>query len=143
LVDRFLAVRHAMDVSPPHLHQAVLANFINEGHFSRHIRRMRVSYGERREILATSIRKEFGSLLQLHGAEAGLHLTVSLPKGYRDRAISVRAARQNLWLWPLSPAYLGAASRQGFILGFGGVTPAEIPDAVHRFHEVVASRNTG
>ncbi len=139
LVDHFLAVRHAMDVSPPHLHQAVLANFINEGHFARHIRRMRLAYSERREILVNSISKEFGSLLQLHGAEAGLHLTVTLPKGYRDRAISVRAARQNLWLWPLSPAYLGAASRQGFILGLGGVTSAEIPDAVRRLREVLTS----
>jgi len=139
LLEHFLAARHAMDVSPPHLYQAVLANFINEGHFSRHIRRMRVSYGERREILANSIAKEFGSLLQLHGAEAGLHLTVTLPKGYRDRAISVKAAGQNLWLWPLSPAYLGAASRQGFILGFGGVTPAEIPDAVRRLREALTA----
>ena len=137
LVDHFLAVRHAMDVSPPHLYQAVLANFINEGHFSRHIRRMRLAYGERREILVNCIKKEFGSLLQLHGAEAGLHLTVTLPNGYRDRAISARASRRSLWLWPLSPAYLGAASRQGFILGFGGVTPAEIPTAVRKLREVL------
>jgi GntR family transcriptional regulator/MocR family aminotransferase len=137
LVDHFLAVRHAMDVSPPHLYQAVLANFINEGHFLRHIRRMRLAYGERREILVNCIRKEFGSLLKLHGAEAGLHLTVTLPKGYRDRAISARAARRSLWLWPLSPAYLEAAPRQGFILGFGGVTPAEIPAAVRRLREVL------
>ncbi len=137
LVDHFLSVRHAMDVSPPHLYQAVLANFINEGHFSRHIRRMRLAYGERREILVDCIKKEVGSLLQLHGAEAGLHLTVTLPKGYRDRAISARASRRSLWLWPLSPAYLGAASRQGFILGFGGVTPAEIPTAVRKLREVL------
>jgi GntR family transcriptional regulator/MocR family aminotransferase len=137
LVDHFLSVRYAMDVSPPHLHQAVLANFMIEGHFSRHIRRMRLDYGERREILVNCIRKEIGSLLQFHGAEAGLHLTVTLPKRCRDRAISARAARQSLWLWPLSPAYLGPASRQGFILGFGGVTSAEIPVAVRRLREVL------
>ena len=139
LLEHFLAARHAMDVSPPHLYQAVLANFINEGHFSRHIRRMRVSYGERREILANSIAKEFGSLLQLHGAEAGLHLTVTLPKGYRDRAISVKAAGQNLWLWPLSSSYLGTNPRQGFILGFGSTTPAEIPHAVRRLGAILTS----
>ena len=137
LVDHFLAVRHAMDVSPPHLYQAVLANFINEGHFSRHIRRMRLAYGERREILVNCIKTELGSLLQLHGAEGGLHLTVTLPKGYCDRAISAQASRRSLWLWPLSPAYLGAASRQGFILGFGGVTPEEIPTSVRRLREVL------
>ncbi len=137
LVDHFVAVRHAMDVSPPHQVQAVLADFINEGHFSRHIRRMRLAYGERREVLVNCIRKEFGSALQMHGAEAGLHLTVTLPKGYRDRAISAQAARQNLWLWPLSPSYIGAASRQGLILGFGGTPAAEIPHAVRRLRAVL------
>jgi GntR family transcriptional regulator / MocR family aminotransferase len=138
LVDHFVAIRRAMDVSPPHLYQAVLADFINEGHFSRHIRRMRLAYGERRNVLVNCIRKELGSILQVQGAEAGLHLAVTLPKGYRDRIISARAARQNFWLWPLSPSYLGPTSRQGFILGFGGVTAAEMPGAVRRLRAVLA-----
>lgn len=127
LVEHFLTVRHAMDVSPPHLSQAVLADFINEGHFSRHIRRMRLVYKERRQLLVNCIQKELDSLLQVHGAEAGMHLTVTLPKGYRDHVISVRAARQNLWVWPLSPSYLSASPRQGFILGFGGATVKKSP----------------
>jgi len=142
LVDHFVAVRRAMDVSPPHLYQAVLADFINEGHFSRHIRRMRVVYGERREVLVKCIKEELDSVLQVHGAEAGLHLTLTLPKGYRDRIISARAARQNLWLWPLSPSYLGATPRQGLILGFGGATVAEISDAVRRLRAVLTSERT-
>src|SRR5260370_12195146 len=93
---------------------------------------MRLVYGERREVLVNCIRKELDSVLQVHGAEAGLHLTVTLPKGYRDRVISARAARQNLWLWPLSPSYLGPTPRPGLIFGFGGTTVAEIPDAARR-----------
>ena len=139
LVEHFVAVRHAMDVSPPHLFQAVLAEFITEGHFSRHIRRTRMIYNERRDVLVDCIRKELGSVLQLHGAEAGLHVTVTLPRGYRDRAIAERAAREGLWLWPLSPAYLGPASRNGFILGFGGTTVNEIPQAVRRLRGVLAA----
>ena len=139
LVDHFAAVRHAMDVSPAHLNQAMLAHFINEGHFSRHIRRMRLAYNERRAMLVSCIRKELGSILQVHGAEAGLHLTTTLPKGYRDRAIAKRAALQNLWLWPLSSSYLGTNPRQGFILGFGSTTPAEIPEAVRRLRAILAS----
>jgi GntR family transcriptional regulator/MocR family aminotransferase len=139
IVEHFVAVRHAMDVSPPHLYQAVLADFIKEGHFSRHIRRMRLAYSERREVLVNCIRKELDSVLKTQGAEAGLHLTVTLPKGCRDRVIAARAARQNLWLWPLSPSYLGATHRQGLILGFGGATVAEIPDAVRRLRGVLTS----
>ena len=56
-----------------------------------------------------------------------MHLVVTLPKGSRDLEIAERAARHNLWMWPLSGAYLGETARPGLILGFGGATPAEIP----------------
>jgi GntR family transcriptional regulator/MocR family aminotransferase len=137
LVERFLTVRQTIDVSPSDLNQAVLAEFIEAGHFARHIRRMRNLYGERREALDTNIRKFFGSDLEIHGAESGMHLTVTLPKGMRDRDVALRAAAQNLWLWPLSPAYLGPSPRQGLMLGFGGVSAQEIPRAVRFMHEVL------
>jgi len=58
-------VRQALDLTPPHLYQAVLTDFIREGHFARHIRRLRLVYGERRTALVNSIRKEFGSSLEV------------------------------------------------------------------------------
>ncbi|HXW55754.1 MAG TPA: PLP-dependent aminotransferase family protein [Candidatus Cybelea sp.] len=130
LVDRFMAVRNAMDICPSHLQQAVLADFITEGHFLRHIRRMRLLYGERRAVLVDSIRAEFGSSWQVTGAEAGLHVVLLLPRGLRDREICVRAAERKVWLWPLSPSYLRSPRRQGFILGFASATPPAIPAAV-------------
>lgn len=142
LVDRFLAVRHAMDVSPAYLYQAVLADFVIEGHFSRHIRRMRTLYGERRQKLVESFKREFGSSLQLIGAEAGMHLCVKLPKGFDDRKISEKAARENLWLWPLSPAYIAKPTHHGFILGFGSTTAAEMPAAVHHLSTLLDKPKT-
>jgi len=137
LVDSFVSIRHSMDVSPPHLTQAVLADFINEGHFSRHLRRMRIAHGERRRTLVDCLREEIGVILEVHVAEAGLHVAVTQPRGYRDRSIAARAAQQNLLLWPLSPTYLGPASREGFILGLVGITIAEILPAVRRLREVL------
>ncbi len=137
LVDRFAAVRRAMDLFPSHLHQAVLKDFINEGYFARYIRKMRLLYSERRNALVEAIRGEFGSRLEIAGGDAGLHLVVLLPEGLLDQEISMRAARQNLWLWPLSPSYLGKVSRQGFILGFGSTEAAEMPRAVRRLRNVL------
>ena len=137
LVDRFAAVRRLMDLCPPQLYQAVLTDFINEGHFARHIRRTRLLYGERSSALVDAIRSEAGSMLEVIGGEAGLHLVVTLPEGLRDREISRRAAEQKLWLWPLSPCYLGKVSRQGFILGFGSTPAAEMPHAVRRLLRVL------
>ena len=136
LVSRFCAVRQAMDVFPPHLYQAALNDFISEGHFARHIRRTRLVYAERRNVLVEAIRTEFDALVESHGAEAGVHLAMTLPSGLRDAAICRRAAQQDLWLWPLSSCYL-QKPRQGFILGFGSTTPREIPKAVAKLRAMI------
>jgi GntR family transcriptional regulator / MocR family aminotransferase len=137
LVDRFTAVRNAMDIGPPHFFQAVLTDFMNEGHFARHIRRMRQLYALRRSALVDGLQKEFGSALEIHGSEAGMHLAVILPKGFRDQEVAARAAREKLWLWPLSPAYLGETRRQGFILGFGNTSAKEMPKAVRQLKNML------
>jgi GntR family transcriptional regulator/MocR family aminotransferase len=143
LVDRFLAVRLATDLGPPGFHQAVMTDFIREGHFSRHIRRMRVVYDERRSALVECIRKEFGSALEVLGGEAGMHLVVTLPKGFRDREIAERAARQNFWLLPLSSSYVGKSARQGFVLGYGGTTVEDMPRAVSKLRDLLAEKAGG
>ena len=130
LVDHFVAVRVAMDIFPPYLHQEAITDFMREGHFARHIRRMRLLYSERRTALVESIREQFGARLEIHGSQAGMHLAVTLPKGLSDREIATRAARKGLWLWPLSPSYLGAVPRQGFILGFGNTAAEDMSHAV-------------
>ena len=137
LVDRFMSVRRAMDIGPPNFYQEVIADFITEGHFFRHIRRMRILYRERRSALVDSISKELGSMVEVLGSEAGMHLTATLPSRICDVEIAERAARQNLWLWPLSPSYLGEASRPGFILGFGSTAVEEIPLAVRKLHKLL------
>jgi GntR family transcriptional regulator/MocR family aminotransferase len=129
LVERFLSVRVAIDIGPPAFFQAVLADFIREGHFSRHIRRMRLLYGERQMKLMESLGRELGSRVEVMGGRAGMHLAVTV-KGICDRDIAERATRHNLWLVPLSSSYAGNAPKQGFILGFGSAAVEQIPKAV-------------
>jgi GntR family transcriptional regulator/MocR family aminotransferase len=141
LVDRFVAVRHAMDIFPPYLHQEVMADFILEGHFARHIRKMRQVYKERRSVLYESLMREFPAHrgFDVHGVEAGMHLAFTLPQGLNDREISARAANSRLWLWPLSPSYTSSTPRNGFVLGFGSSLAAQIPRAVRLMHSVIDS----
>jgi GntR family transcriptional regulator/MocR family aminotransferase len=141
LVERFIAVRHAMDIFPPYLYQEVLADFILEGHFTRHIRRMRQVYVERRSILIDSLKVAFPyggpSGIEIHGAEAGMHLAITLPAGTNDMQLAADAVKQRLWLWPLSPSYLSENPRPGFILGFGSVLPAQILPAVEKLRALL------
>lgn len=140
LVGRFVSVRLAMDVYPAPLYQAVLNDFIREGHFARHIRRMRQQYSQRRSALVEYMRKELGDTVKLLGVEAGMHVVATLENGRKDRMISERAALKDLWLWPLSSCYLQEPAMQGFILGFGSVTPEQMPNAVRRLRGVIEDR---
>jgi len=140
LIERFLSVRNTMDVCPPHLYQVVLEDFIREGHLARHIRRTRLLYSERRNMLVEAVRNELGTSVELLGADAGVHIVTTLPKGLCDRPVAEAAARQDLWLWPLSSCYFGKRARQGLILGFGSTTPQQIPSAVRRLRDVIEGR---
>ena len=140
LVNHFLAIRRAMDLGPPTFYQNVLAHFIDEGHFARHIRRMRILYRERRSELVNNINEEFGPMAEVLGDEAGMHLAITLPNAIRDVEIAERAARQNLWIWPLSPQYIGEVSRSGFVLGFGSTGVDEIPRSIRKLRNLLARK---
>jgi GntR family transcriptional regulator/MocR family aminotransferase len=137
LVEPFSAVRRASDLCAPHLYQAALADFIAEGHFARHVRKTRMLYAERRSALVKAIREEFGTEMEILGAEAGMHLVVTLPRGLSDQEISQRAAAENLWLWPLSSTYAGRRPRHGWILGFGSTKAADMRHKVAHMRRVM------
>jgi GntR family transcriptional regulator/MocR family aminotransferase len=128
-----------MDIFPPYLFQEVIADFMREGHFARHIRRMRQLYSERRKVLVEQLRSRFGNTLEIHGAEAGMHLTVTFPAKIDDVAIAERAAELGLWLFPLSGSYMTTNVRKGLVLGYGNVAAQAIPGAVEKLRAVIAS----
>ena len=138
LVEHFVSIRFAMDITPPVFFQSVLADFIREGHFSRHLRRMRALYSARRAALVDSLREELGPKIQISGEQAGTHLSLIL-NGIEDAKVVERAGKRNLWLVPLSSSYLGAPC-QGLVLGFGSVGAEAIPSAVRKLGQVLNSR---
>ena len=137
LVERFAAMRQVLDVCPPHLTQAVMADFIREGHFARHIRRMRPIYAERRRVLVGELERELGDQLEIMGDEAGMHLATFLTSNCNDRDIATKAAQQSLCLYSLSSLYLGRALRQGFVLGFGNTRTNDISQAVRHLKRLL------
>jgi GntR family transcriptional regulator/MocR family aminotransferase len=133
LVPAFSAARDAADVFSSTLYQLVLTDFIREGHFARHIRRMRMLYMERRKALVSALHMEMEKdAPQVIGAEAGMHLVAMLPPGVNDVAVSRRAARMGVSATPLSTCYLKPQARGGLILGYGGVNAHQIHQGVRK-----------
>lgn len=121
------------------LQQAVLAEFIAEGHFTSHIRRMRGVYGQRRQIVLDTIRKRYGDTLQIEGGDAGLHLVLRLPDGVDDRQVAKAALDVNVVVRPLSGYFLRPGREvSGLLIGYGGVPEDEIEPAFDRLTEVLS-----
>ncbi|MES2300276.1 MAG: PLP-dependent aminotransferase family protein [Pseudomonadota bacterium] len=100
--------------------QAALAAFMREGHFSAHIRRMRLLYGERRALLEDVWRHELGEMAPLGGGDTGIHMVAQLPLG-TDVAISAQAREAGIIAQSLHSLYLGRPDRAGLVLGYGAM----------------------
>jgi GntR family transcriptional regulator/MocR family aminotransferase len=137
LVERFAATRQVLDQCPPHLTQAVMADFIRDGHFARHIRRMRPIYAERRRVLVGELERELGDELEIVGDEAGMHLATFLASNRNDREIAAKAVQQSLCLSSLSSLYLGTTPRRGSVLGFGNTKANAISQGVQHLKRLV------
>src|SRR5207247_1269993 len=110
LSDAFAGLRGALDIFSPVLYQLVLTDFLQEGHFARHLRRMRAVYLSRRNALVESLRERVGAPLELYNADAGLHLSAFLPKTVDDREVVSRAAQRGIAATALSTCYAAMAS---------------------------------
>lgn len=132
LVDAFSAARALADWHSPSIEQAALADFIAEGHFARHVRRMRALYQERQEILLSAARRDLAGLLDVTAAEAGMHLVGWLPEKLSDRVASERAAAVGIDAPPLSAFCTEPITRGGLLLGYAAVNARQIRDGVRR-----------
>src|SRR5260370_39693610 len=86
---------------------------------------------------------ELGDCCEILGGEAGMHLTVSIGERLRDTEIAAKAVQRKLWLSALSPSYGGSSPRQGFVLGFGNTSAAEIPAAVRLLRATMTRAEAG
>jgi GntR family transcriptional regulator/MocR family aminotransferase len=132
LVRAFSAARDAADIFSSTLYQAVLTDFIREGHFARHIRRMRMLYLDRRRALVNAIQVQMGHMVEVIGAEAGMHLVALLPRGINDVEVSRKAAQMGISAIPLSSCYVTPPTRGGLILGYGGANADQIHDGIRK-----------
>lgn len=107
---------------PGQLHlQASLAEFIEQGHFTTHIRRLRQAYAQRRTILLAVLNKTLRGHVEQMIDDAGLHLVVKLPTHTNDVEIANRCHTQGLSVRPLSRYYIGATEVRGLVVGFAYV----------------------
>jgi len=140
LVPVFANARALNDVHSSLNDQAVLAEFIAEGHFSRHLRRMRALYAERQSILIEQCRKELTELLQVEKADAGMHIVGWLNDGVSDKAVSAEGRKRGLRIAAVSDYSVNPLPRGGIILGYTAFNRNEITNGVKLLRECLLTQ---
>ena len=121
--------------------QAVIASFIEEGHFTAHIRRMRKLYKERHDLLIEEAEKQLTGLLDVLPVESGMHAMGWLPDGMAGAEVSKKAALVGISAPSLSDYCLEPYAREGLLLGFTCVPPKEMARSVGKLREVLETAN--
>jgi GntR family transcriptional regulator/MocR family aminotransferase len=117
----FVAAKWLADRQTATPEQQVLSDFIQEGHFERHLRRMRRLYQARREALLDALGRELAGVVTPGGDGAGLHLVAWLAAGLDARAIAEQAASLGVATSPISDRSYDGTSREGLLLGFAAL----------------------
>ena len=146
LLRAFVTARYLTDRHPPSLSQVVAAEFMRQGHFTTHLRRMRQLYREQRDTLARELERGAGTEVTLEVPDHGMHVVAYLRHGRSDVAVERAAAARGVVARAISPLYAAAAPRSGLLLGFTGFAPETIAPAVARlagsFGDVARGRET-
>jgi GntR family transcriptional regulator/MocR family aminotransferase len=130
LVEAFSIVRSFMDRHAPTLDQAVLAEFINEGHFGHHVRKMRQVYSDRSQLLAEEANRRISGLLNVEHAQSGMRTVAWITTGVTEMVLTQRAKQLGLEVVPLSSYVSKYEQKPALTLGFAGCSASEIKRGV-------------
>jgi GntR family transcriptional regulator/MocR family aminotransferase len=140
LLKAFVNARYLIDRQPPTLQQSVAAEFMQQGHFAAHIRRMRNLYREQRDALAATLMRRASAFVDVDVPDQGMHLVAYLKGRISDLDIEADAARNGVLVRAISRFHLGARPRAGLMLGFSGFPRQLIVPAAAKLATIIARR---
>ena len=120
-VERFEEIRQAFAGGSPELTQAIVTAFIKEGHFARHIQRMRKLYGERRKATAAGLESVLGKHVRIDSPPGGMHLILRLQGRRSDRRLVARMRDEGLYAEALSDWTMDSQGASAVFLGFTNI----------------------
>lgn len=135
----FARAKWLVDRQLPLLEQYVLADFIEEGHLERHLRRMRLHYDDKRQVLVQALKVHLGERATILGENAGIHLMVRLHTNLSDEEIICRASQMGVGIVTAKPYYLQAAPTKEFLFGYSALTVQQLQEGIRRLADILAS----
>ncbi|WP_318356870.1 PLP-dependent aminotransferase family protein [Enterobacter sp.] len=112
----------------PVMTQKILTAFLAEGHFYRHLKKMRALYQARRQMMLDALSQVYPHDFHSEMHDGGMHIVAFLNKGTQDRELAEIWQRHHLRVSPLSDWYSLSPKRYGLIIGYTNIRSTE--DAV-------------
>lgn len=137
LLPAFIQAKSIVDRGAPTLTQAAVADFITEGHFERHLRRLRATYGRRRTLLVRLLRAQLGADIRFAAEPAGLHIMLYLDPGCDEASVVANAAATGVGVYPGAPYHLQENPPPSILLGFSGLSADEIESGIRLLAKVL------
>ena len=138
LITPFVEAKKLIDRGAPTLTQAAVTDFIVEGHFERHLRRLRKAYGQRREALVRALTRYFPPDLGCYVDEpAGLHIMYYFNRPIDEERLVQQAGAAGLAVYTGARYHLTPPLAPSILLGFSGLNPREIDQGIARLAEVL------
>lgn len=131
----FISAKWMSDFASPGFEQAAMAQLIVNGGFERHLRRSAQELKKRRQALIDGLQGCSQGRLVIQDSRAGMHLVVWLPEFSDDDVVKLIRTAQSarLGLYSIAPMYIGSSRRAGLVMGYSGLSVAEINQALAIF----------
>lgn len=136
LVGLYKQARYLAGAQLPGQMQLALAEFIGEGHLDKHVKKLRLVYAQRREVLIEALEKHFGDRAEVSGDQAGVSVVVKFHTRKSDQRLVMEAAKLGVGLMPLS-AFMSKGESQGaYLMGFANLKADQIEQGIERLASV-------
>ncbi|UVC29925.1 PLP-dependent aminotransferase family protein [Pantoea sp. SOD02] len=124
-IARFSELGEILETGMSLLPQKILAQFLSEGHFYRHIKKMRTLYQQRRRMMLDALQACFPDVFGFELTDGGMHIVAFLPRGTQDAALAEIWQRHQLRVLPLSGWYMQTQKRYGLVIGYTNIRSVE------------------
>ncbi|MFW5393417.1 PLP-dependent aminotransferase family protein [Yersinia sp. 2544 StPb PI] len=138
LIESFKLAKYYADTRTSYLEQATLATFISDGHYARHVRRVRKACYERKKVIIDAIQRYLPNSFKIEPADSGIHIVCWLLDNLKEQDIIDKCRKIGLGAQPLSRYCQTNSPEQAILLGFAAHSPAEIVAGIQRLSQIIA-----
>ncbi|MDR0218904.1 MAG: PLP-dependent aminotransferase family protein [Enterobacteriaceae bacterium] len=141
LIDVFSAAKYYTDTRSSHLEQAALALFIREGHYARHVRKVRKACYERQQVLIDAIQQDLADVMVVQPTDSGVHLVCWLNDSWTEHDFMTQCAKAGLAVQPLSRYCQLASQKAAVLFGYAAHSPDEIKMGIQKLAVQIRKQN--